>query len=253
MEGRPTARSARLPVAIILDCLIKLIYIAGQRRQESWHRLRCYTSRRTRRVMKLPSKFTALVCCIVLLVLAGAGTSLWGQTAGFAYVANCGSSNCASIGSGNVSAYTIDGTTGALTPVAGSPFAAESGPTSVAVHPTGQFAYVGNFGSRNVSAYSIDGITGALTPVAGSPFPAGSYPHSVTVDPRGQFAYVANGYSSTDVSAYTIDGTTGALTPVAGSPFPAGSYPSALTVAATGQFAYVANPYSNNCSAFTIH
>ena len=38
--------------------------------------------------MKPPSKFTALVCCIVLIVLAGARTTLRGQTVGFAYVAN---------------------------------------------------------------------------------------------------------------------------------------------------------------------
>src|SRR5260370_8787132 len=192
MEGRPTARCSRFPVEIFLDRLIKLIYIAGQRPQESSHRLRFYTSRRTRRVMKLRSKFTALVCCIVLLVLAGAGTSLWGQTAGFAYVANCGSSNCASIGSGNVSAYTIDGTTGALTPVAGSPFPAGSIPTSLRVDPTGQFAYVSNAGSNNVSSYTINGSTGPLTPLSGPPFPAGSFPISVTIDPAGRFAYLAN-------------------------------------------------------------
>src|ERR1700737_4896149 len=100
-----------------------------QRPRESSHRLRFYKSRRTRRVMRLPSKFTALVCCIVLIVLAGAGTTLRGQTGGFAYVAN--------LYSNNVSAYTIDGTTGALTPVAGSPFATGSAPVSVTVDPTG--------------------------------------------------------------------------------------------------------------------
>jgi hypothetical protein len=77
--------------------------------------------------MKLPSKFTALVCCIVLIVLAGAGTTLRAQTAGFAYVANCGGAPyCPGVGSGNVSAYSIDGTTGALAPVVGSPFSAGS-------------------------------------------------------------------------------------------------------------------------------
>src|SRR5260370_1745601 len=104
---------------MFLDRLVKLIYIAGQRPRESSHRLRFYTSRRTRRVMKLPSKFTALVCCIVLIVLAGAGTTLRGQTAGFAYVANANSNN--------VSAYAINGTTGALTEIVGSPFPAGGG------------------------------------------------------------------------------------------------------------------------------
>ena len=130
--------------------------------------------------MKLPSKFAALVYCIVVMALTGSGTALWAQNAGFAYVANCGSPCVGADGLDNVSAYTIDGTTGALTPVAGSPFPAGVGPTSVTVDATGQFAYVANAGSSNVSAYAIDTTTGALTPVAGSPFATGVNPVSVT-------------------------------------------------------------------------
>ena len=90
----------------------------------------------------------------------------------FAYVAN--------FTSDDVSAYTINATTGALTPVPGSPFAAGLEPVSVAVSQNGQFAYVANDGSNDVSAYTINATTGALTPVPGSPFAAGSAPLSVT-------------------------------------------------------------------------
>src|SRR5229473_5842937 len=84
-----------------------------------------------------------------------------------AYVANlCGSVSCS--GNGNVSAYTIDGSTGALNTVPGSAFAAGSSPRSVAVDPSGRFAYAANSGSSDVSAYTIDSTTGALTSVAGS-------------------------------------------------------------------------------------
>jgi len=161
--------------------------------------------------------------CIVLIGLAGTGTSLWGQT-GFAYVAN-GNSN-------NVSAYSIDGTTGALTQVAGSPFPVGSAPSpySVAVDPTGQFVYVAS-SSGNVSAYSINGTTGALTAVPGSPFPAGAGSVSVTVDSTGRFVYTANS-NTNNVSAFTIDETDGHLTPVAGSPFPAGTLPVSVTTTA---------------------
>jgi hypothetical protein len=71
--------------------------------------------------------------CIAALALTGTGTALWGQSAGFAYVANCGAGAYCSggVGSGTVSAYTIDGITGALTPVVGSPFPAGSVPRSV--------------------------------------------------------------------------------------------------------------------------
>jgi hypothetical protein len=91
----------------------------------------------------------------------------------FAYVAN----NFAD----NVSAFTINTATGALTPVPGSPFAAGRAPFSVAVSPEDdQFAYVANQFSNDVSAYAIDATTGALTPVADSPFAAGGSPTSVT-------------------------------------------------------------------------
>src|SRR5450759_3045571 len=106
----------------------------------------------------------------------------------FAYVANGGSSH--------VSGYTINGVTGALTPISGSPFVAGRLPRSIAVDPTGKFAYVANEGSANVSGYTINGVTGALTPISGSPFAAGTQPDSVAVDPTGKFAYVANRISA---------------------------------------------------------
>ncbi len=98
--------------------------------------------------------------------------SFGNKTPKFAYVVN--------EGSGNVSAYTIDGTTGALSPITGSPFAAESAPLGVAVDPSGKFAYVTNQ-SHNVSAYTIDGTTGALSPITGSPFAAGGSPFFVAI------------------------------------------------------------------------
>ncbi|MGB8909626.1 MAG: beta-propeller fold lactonase family protein [Candidatus Cybelea sp.] len=132
-------------------------------------------------------------------------------TGKFAYVANgFGGSG----GNGNVSAYTIDATTGALKPAKGSPFEAGYTPTAVAIDPNGRFAYVGNDSSGNVSAFTINAKSGALKPVAGSPFKAGTYPTSVAVDPKGKFAYVSaiDYYYDQEVSAYTIDATTGALT-----------------------------------------
>jgi hypothetical protein len=95
----------------------------------------------------------------------------------FAYVAN-GPGN-------NVSAYSI-GADGALTQLSGSPFATGTAAISVAVDPTGKFAYVANRGAppafltARVSAYSI-GANGSLTPLSGSPFAAGNEPSSVAI------------------------------------------------------------------------
>jgi 6-phosphogluconolactonase (cycloisomerase 2 family) len=161
----------------------------------------------------------------------------------FAYVANDGDDT--------ISAYAINAVSGALTPVAGSPFPSKRA-EGLAVDPGGQFLYTANFDSTGVSAYTIDKTTGALTEVTGSPFAAGVAPLSVTVDPSGRFVYVANA-NSYDVSAFTINSSTGALTAIPGSPFAAGSIPSWVTVDPAGQFVYVTNSdVANNISGYTI-
>jgi 6-phosphogluconolactonase len=170
----------------------------------------------------------------------------------FAYVANEGSRN--------VSGYTIDPSTGALKPIAGSPFTAGASPVSVAVDSSGKFAYVVNEGSRNVSGYTIDPSTGVLTAIAGSPFTAGSSPVSVAVDPSGKFAYVVNFLGGSGrVSGYTINPSTGALTAITGAPFPAaGDVSNSVAVDPSGKFAYVVNASDtqasfNNVSGYTMN
>ncbi len=128
----------------------------------------------------------------------------------FAYVANAELFGGIG-GTGNVSMCTIDVTTGALTAIG--TIAAGSNPVSVAVDPSGKFAYVANLNSNDVSMYTIDVTTGALTAIAPGAIAAGSNPRSVAVDPSGRFAYVANG-GSNSVSMYTIDVTTGTLTSI---------------------------------------
>ena len=156
----------------------------------------------------------------------------------FAYVANYFDNN--------VSVYTINPTTGALT--AGTPVASGLQPRSVTVDPSGRFAYVTNASSNDVSVYTINHTTGALT--AGTPVAAGNSPFSVTVDPSGRFAYVTNLFSR-NVSVYTINPTTGVLTP--GTAVAAGNRPVSVTVDPGGRFAYVANTVSNDVSVYTIN
>ena len=62
----------------------------------------------------------------------------------------------------------------------GSPFAAGTEPSSVAVDSQSKFVYAANDGSNNISAYAINATTGALTQVAGSPFGAGDEPAGVS-------------------------------------------------------------------------
>ncbi|MGA9945043.1 MAG: beta-propeller fold lactonase family protein [Candidatus Cybelea sp.] len=152
----------------------------------------------------------------------------------FAYVPSYNAS-----GAGDVAAFTINASTGALTPVAGSPVAAGAEPSWMTVDPNDKFVYVTNLGSNDISAYAI-AKSGALKPVPKSPFRAGGEPYSAIVDPTGKFLYEDN-LASLNVSAYTIDATSGALKPVPGSPFATGINPENIAVDSTGSFVYVAN------------
>jgi len=133
---------------------------------------------------------------------------------------------CQGTGSG-VSVYTINPTTGALTPVAGSPFTTGASPSSITINPAGTFAYVANQADGTVSAYTINQGTGALTPVTGSPFTTGASPSSITINPAGTFAYV----TGNEVSVYSINQTTGALTSITGSPFAVGTKSNIFSIA----------------------
>jgi 6-phosphogluconolactonase (cycloisomerase 2 family) len=139
---------------------------------------------------------------------------------------------------GTISGFSINQTTGALTAITGSPFAAgDTGPAAVVVSPNGQFLFVGNFSTNNAgstSVFTINATTGALTAVTGSPFPGSGPANYITTDPTGKFLYIA----STGVDAYSINSTTGALTAISGSPYttPAAAY--GVTVDPTGKFLY---------------
>jgi 6-phosphogluconolactonase len=168
------------------------------------------------------------------------------QAGTFLYVTNQDSKD------NDVAGFSIDCDTGKLTPVPGSPFAAGSGPSGIAIDPSGRYAYVSNSGSNDVSAFQIDQNSGRLMPVSGSPFPAGSSPSSLAVDSSGQFVYVTN-KASDNVSGYTINSTTGALTAISGSPFAAGTSPISVAVDPNDRFVYVANQGSDNISGFSIN
>ena len=146
--------------------------------------------------------------------------------------------------------YTIDPATGNLghvtTTTAG--LTPTSIPTSIAIDPSGKFAYVTNSGSNDISMYTINATTGALTSLG--PIATGANPTSMAVDPTGKFAYVAN-FGSNDISMYSIDTATGILSSLG--PIAAATSPSSVAVDPSGKFAYVANYGSNDVSMYSIN
>jgi 6-phosphogluconolactonase len=99
-------------------------------------------------------------------------------------------------GSNDVSMYTIDATTGALT-FTGS-IAAGTKPFSAALDPAGKFAYVVNSTGYNtegsVSMYTVDATTGGLTP--SGTIATELCPTSIVIHPSGKFACVTNSGSN---------------------------------------------------------
>lgn len=154
-------------------------------------------------------------------------------------------------GSAQVLGYSLNRSTGALSSIPGSPWAAGSNNRWLATNPARTFLYSANTGANTVSAYTVNASTGALTPVAGSPYATGTTPTSVEVSPNGKFAYVTNA-NGASVSGYTIDQITGALTPMPGSPFAAGSLPTKITFTPQSTFAYVVNQNDSLVQAFAI-
>jgi 6-phosphogluconolactonase len=155
--------------------------------------------------------------------------------------------------SGAICAYSINSTTGALTPITGSPFPAGGGVVrELTVDPTVKFVYAA-LGGVGLGAYSI-GAAGGLTPMAGSPFASGANADTVAVDPAGKFAYVGNDSlgASSQIFVFSIDATTGTPTQV-GTPIPSGDTPAFITIDPSGDLAYVANLNASTITVYAVN
>ena len=120
---------------------------------------------------------------------------------------------------GQIAEWSVDGSTGTITPVPGSPFAVGNGrdPSALAFSADGTRLAAGTT-AGGVSVFSVDQTTGALTPVPGSPFAAAA---------SGAASSIAFNTGATQLAAawpgavwvFSVDPSTGSLTPGAGSPF----------------------------------
>jgi len=115
-----------------------------------------------------------------------------------------------------VAGFSIDSSTGALTPVPGSPFATGKGPLGLAT--ANNVLYVSNTMDGTISGYTIDATSGVLAPIAGSPFAINAA--ALVTNPWGSLLYTSG---VKGLQVWSIDGGTGTLTQV-GSPV---SYPGA--------------------------
>ena len=159
-------------------------------------------------------------------------------------------------GYGRIFAFKIDQTTGALSPVAGSPFALPQNqmPSQLVIGGSGMslFLYADLSPSSGflagIAGFAIDSSTGTLSTIPGSPFQSEDAPGFLCVHPSRGFLYSS---SSTSLAGLQINASTGALTQVPGSPYPATAF-GALAIDPMGKFLYAANYQSSTIYGFSL-
>jgi 6-phosphogluconolactonase len=129
-------------------------------------------------------------------------------------------------GSGSISGYSI-GATGALTPIANSPFTIPGNlVASILIHPNGKFLYIKVFPPQSapgsIAAVAIDQATGALSMI-GSPVGVGPNPINFSLEPSGRYMFVASRgiqpYAASNpgsISVLRVNASTGELTSLPG-------------------------------------
>ena len=130
-----------------------------------------------------------------------------------------------------MAAYAKNGQTGALSAVAGSPFADSLQGGAMAIDGLGRFLFVINTGTSNISMFQIDQSTGSLTAVPGSPFSTGptenpnmaaTSPACLASEKSGQFLYVGyrfgNFVNQGAINEYLIDAANQQLVPLSAQP-----------------------------------
>lgn len=171
----------------------------------------------------------------------------------FAYVANLVSN---ASDQATISMYTINSTTGVLTPT--TPAIVPTGffPQEIVIDPLGRFVYTVNTDDSSVSMFTVNQTTGVLTPTTPAsvstavPGQLLSIPVFLTIDPAGKFLYVPESLSTNGaILMFAIDQTTGVLTPTSPATAPVSGIPFQMNVAPNGKFAYVVNNLSGGADA----
>ena len=158
--------------------------------------------------------------------------------------------------------YTIDTSTGLLTPVASSPLALYTGntstptivaPTGLLITPNNSYVYasLGTLGVQVLTLGSGGALAAGANPTLLAPLKTSTSPSDqrTASDPNSLFLFVAE--INTGLRVFSI-GSGGSLSEVSGSPYAVGTGPTAVDLDVTGSYVYVANKGSNNISAFTL-
>lgn len=149
--------------------------------------------------------------------------------------------------------FSVNASTGVLTPLAGSPFDSGDGlPLSYATDSSGRL-YLANYNLNAVRVFTT--AAGIPTAAAGNPFVSG-----LTETIHGVFHpsgfYMVTDRNQNKVGVFKVNGTGGAttLTAVAGSPFATnGILASVLALNSTGSLLFAVHGTSRNITTFTVN
>jgi 6-phosphogluconolactonase len=173
---------------------------------------------------------------------------------------------------GQINAFSINQTTGALTPLPGSPFPIIPYTCGIcfnfdtiyglAIDPSGNFLIGGGEMNGVVYVYRIEAGTGIISEVAGSPFveqtPScagvgscfpGAAITDVAITPNDQYVIVSSQYGVNGLAMYDFDSSTGALSNLTWSPSPYNTWSTTSAVVRSdpsGKFVYTLGNVSSD-------
>ncbi len=127
---------------------------------------------------------------------------------------------------GQISTYTIDSVSGALTPAAGSPYSSGGQfPVASVVDNRAKWLYVVNEASNSIVQFAIG--TGATLQKLNTYTTPGTYPLSVTIDTQSRFLFVVDTFAPAFNAQISAGLTSGAVkAPVVNPPsYPAANFP----------------------------
>lgn len=111
---------------------------------------------------------------------------------------------------GNIYQFSIDLSTGNLTPLSPATVTSGTTPLQMCLHPNGKYLYIACSGGTTIFMYGIDQTTGLLTPLSPATFTMASNPFGVTVHPNGNYIFVCLSVANQVVQCL-INPTTGLI------------------------------------------
>src|SRR6201998_3940689 len=165
-------------------------------------------------------------------------------------------------GGNTISEYSIDQTSGKLSPLTGSPTIATGTAPLFGTTDVNGHLYVANEGPpQTVSGYSINSSTGELASVgADTPITGATFTINVITDPTGEYLYVLDSTGgpppptapASHVFAYSLNPATGVIGNQIGTAQLTGNSPTGMAIDPTGVLLAIDNNFDNTISLFTI-